>query len=162
MAALFDRYKAPVFGLAMSGLRDRDQALDVLSDVMFAVWGRAHTFEGRSSARSWILGIAVHKIQDLLRGRRRFVPEAHADAQSDAQTVSPADPRMVSERRALEGCLAKLSAAHRQVLHLAFFEDLSAAEISEALEVPPGTVRSRLHYAARVLRGCLQQRGVGA
>jgi RNA polymerase sigma-70 factor (ECF subfamily) len=69
---------------------------------------------------------------------------------------------MATERLALERCLAKLPAAQRQVLHLAFYEDLPCAEIAAALKLPPGTVRSRIHYAARALRRCMEQKGVSS
>jgi RNA polymerase sigma-70 factor, ECF subfamily len=160
MATLFDRYQSVVFAVSMSALRDRDAAMDVLGEVMLAVWRQAGTFQGRSTARTWILGIAIHKIRDQQRRNARFVV-VDGDAEDREDPAAPeCEPRMVSEREALQTCLGRLSAAQREVLHLAFHEDMSSVEIGEALAVPAGTVRSRLHYATRVLRRCLEKRGI--
>jgi len=63
-------------------------------------------------------------------------------------------------RRFIDFCLEKLSGDHKQVLQLLFFNEASYEEISEALECPVGTIKSRLHHAKTLLKICLEKRAV--
>jgi RNA polymerase sigma-70 factor (ECF subfamily) len=164
MELLFDRHSDSVLRLAMASLRDREKAMDVLSEVMIVVWRNARTFKGHSTVRSWILGITYHKIHDWLRKPDRTTPidEEPELSRNERHVVRFIEPRMAAEREALQGCLARLPHAQRGVLHLAFYEDMSCGEIAGLLQIAAGTVRSRMHYAARALRRCLERKGVSA
>ena len=127
-------------------------AEEILQDTMLAVWKGARTFRGGSRVRTWLLGIARRQARDRMR-RQRPVPMADADL---AQRPSPnPGPEAIAVERAegrrMVAALSTLTPAHREVLGLVFGADLSLAEVARVLEVPVGTVKSRLHAARAAL-----------
>ncbi len=161
---LYRRVESRIFSFALARLGDSQRAADVLNEVMLEVWRRAASFEGRSRALTWILGIAHHKIVDSLRRKERWNPGPPPDEQiTDAATPSPFDRAHQSERRAaVRRGLERLSDGQRQVVHLAFFEDLSYPEIARILGIPEGTVKTRVFHAKKILlRHLERQEGVG-
>jgi RNA polymerase sigma-70 factor (ECF subfamily) len=165
LAELYDRHHDFVFRMALGSLRRREAALDVLSEVMIAVWMNACTFAGRAAPRAWITGITVRKIEDQRRRDARH-PLASGAAQEALQFKPGPDAAMPVgrairwKRRALEHCLAGLCFSHRQVIHLVFYAELSYGEISEVLGIGEGAARLRAFQARARLRSCLQGKGV--
>ncbi len=128
----------------------------MLNEVMLEVWRNASRFEGRSKVTTWLLGIANHKIIDVLRKRNRHIVEE--------LDFDPADDDLPTALDALAGaedagrvreCIEQLSDAHKMVVHLAFFEDLPYSDIARIADVPEGTVKTRMYYAKRSLKRCL-------
>ncbi len=161
MEAFFCRYRAEVYAFACSRLDDSQSAGDIVSEVMLAVWQGARRFKGGSGVRTWLLGIANNKVRDALRRRGpwRFQQLDHPIA----DTGSPGCERMAvdaADLRCLNRCLQALSDEHRQVVHLAFFEDLSYPEIARVIDRPVGTVKTRMYHARIALKRSLRRMGV--
>lgn len=162
--ALYHRYEKRVFQYMMSTLGDPHLTEETMVEVMVAVWKGAGKFRGASKVSTWIFGIAHHKAIDAIRRvssqRRSSLPLDDA-----AETVDPSDG---PEDKAQQQDLAKLtnqamqdlSADHREVLHLAFFEELSYQDIAAMLEIPINTVKTRVYYAKQQLKGQMQSLGV--
>lgn len=160
MTELYDRHAQRLHAFALARLRDPAAAADVLSEVLVEVWRRADRFEGRAKVSSWLFGIAHHKVIDELRrrGRRGLAraDEDEASALPDPCAVDPADAiDAAGDVERLRHCLERLGDAHREAVHLAFFEDLSCAEIADIAACPVGTVKTRLFHAKRLLKRCL-------
>jgi RNA polymerase sigma-70 factor (ECF subfamily) len=154
LAEMYRRLESSIYAFAMSRLGDREQAAEVLHEVMLEVWRKADTFRGRSRTLTWILGIARHKILEAQRRSKRWRPEPPPD-EDVPDTTAPAPFERVDrgERRdAVRGALAALSDDHREVIHLAFYQDLSYPEISRLLDIPEGTVKTRVFYAKKAMR----------
>lgn len=156
LRALYDRFEGRVYRYARTRLNDPFAAADVVNDVMLEIWKNAASFAGRSAVSTWVLGIARHKILDQMRRERRHVAES--------LTVEPADEDSPSAADAIAGlqnagrlahCLERLSAAHREAVHLAFFEQLSYGEIGALVGTPEGTVKTRIFHAKQALKHCL-------
>jgi RNA polymerase sigma-70 factor (ECF subfamily) len=118
----------------------------------------AGSFEGRSQVRTWIFGIAYRKVIDAHRKRGRVdltedVPETGEMAES-AETGFAA----AQEAGHLRFCLDRLSDDHRTAISLAFYEDMTCAQIAEVVGVPEGTIKSRLFHARKLLQHCLEGR----
>ena len=154
LAELYRRVQSSIYAFALSRLGDRDQAAEVLHEVMLEVWRRARGFEGRSRALTWILGIARYKIIDAQRRGRRWRPQPPSDQiVTDIDTPTAFDRVDRGERRGtVRRALEALSDAHREVVNLAFYQDLSYPEIARLLEVPLGTVKTRMFHAKKALR----------
>lgn len=155
LLAFYETFHARVYAFALKRLNNAADAADVLNEVMLEVWRRAAGFEGRSKASTWVLGIAHHKVIDILRRRRtNLVDDDIDDVPSDdanaMETLAGANDATMVRR-----CLELLSDAHRLVVHLAFFDDLSYPEIAEIANCPLGTVKTRMHHAKRQLKRCL-------
>ena len=151
MKALYERHSGPLYQFVTYRLRDTFDAHDIMHETMLTVWRQAERFEGRSSVKSWIFSIARNKSID----RNRRGPNTHyADADPEIPDESP-DPYQVREATEdadrVRAAVNKLSEMHRAVIHLAFFEDLSYAEIAEIEGCPVGTVKTRIMHAKKLM-----------
>jgi RNA polymerase sigma-70 factor, ECF subfamily len=132
-------------------------AEEMVQEVMLTVWHKAGQFDPvRANAEAWIFGIARNLRIDLLRRGRLAAPLRDP---SDATTSLPLpDAIVAAERsaRAVRQAIAALPPDQLQILHLAFFEDLSHGEIQRRLNLPLGTIKSRLRLAMSKLRLALK------
>ncbi len=164
--ALEDFYRASharIYAFALKRLGDPVAAAEVLNEVMLEVWRHAARFEGRSRVMTWVLGIAHHKVLDVMRRRGRDAAhETIDDSLADEDTpTSFAVLAGADDAVAVRRCLEGLSDAHRAVVHLAFFEDASYAEIADIVACPLGTVKTRMMHAKNALKRCLESLGAG-
>jgi RNA polymerase sigma-70 factor (ECF subfamily) len=164
MEMLFDRHQSRLIAYAHARLRDRDAACEIMGDVMLEIWRKAGSFAGRSKPLTWIFGIANYKVLDLLRRAGRYRAE-ELDPEMPLEDSAASNPIALLDRervaRRLETCMGELSDAQRQVVHLAFFEDLGYGEIAEIADCPTGTVKTRMFHAKRALKECLERLAVG-
>lgn len=160
MERFYDMYETVVYAFARARLDDPHAAADVVNEVMLAVWRGAARFKGDSKVRTWLLGIANYKVMDVLRSRGRHVQEELNDGLRDEGPDAEDIVASANQGDILSRCLKRLSDHHRQVVHLAFFEDLSYAEIAAIVECPPGTVKTRMYHARLSLRRCLERFGL--
>lgn len=151
--SLYQAYSAGVYQLAKRRLNDARLAEDVVQDVFLRVWVYAGRWDpSRGSVDTWILVIARHVIYDYLRRAQR----QHQLEVGDEALLALADPqdavtRLVGEEN-IQTLLSTLPPAQREVLQLVYGEGLSTQEIAARLQVPLGTVKSRLRLALRRLR----------
>jgi RNA polymerase sigma-70 factor (ECF subfamily) len=152
-----------VYNLAARLLGDREEAKDVAQDVFLQIYRMLPRFEGRSSLKTWIYRIVVNQCRNRQRWWRRrrrdkLQPLEELAASESARLATPASecPDEEMARREQSGRVQKalltLSVDHRAVLLLREVEELSGAEIAEALGVAEGTVKSRLARAREALR----------
>ncbi len=131
--------------LAFSLLRDRHRAEDCLQDVYFTVHRSIHQLRDPYAAQTWLLRIVTHRCRRLLRSR----PAASLEemAESGIEPAAPDSTEQTRERVGMEQALACLGAQDREVLTLREMMQLSYEEIAQGLQIPLGTVRSRLAKA---------------
>jgi RNA polymerase sigma-70 factor (ECF subfamily) len=118
---------------------------DLLQETFVRALERPERVSDAHSPRAWLYGIARHVVLDSLRRRSRNL-ELTIDP--PAPDRSEQDPRLET----IKAAMAKLPADQHEVLRLRLEAELSYEEIASALDIPVGTVRSRLHYAVRKLR----------
>ncbi|MEU8802453.1 RNA polymerase sigma factor [Spirillospora sp. NPDC048819] len=157
--AIFDAYFAEIHGYAARRLGP-DAASDVASQTFLEAFrGRARYDESRAAVRTWLYGIATnvigrHRRSEVrgLRARARLGAAQDADGPADR-----VDARVSAQglRGRLAGAIAGLPAGDRDVLLLVALADLSHQEVAAALDIPYGTVGSRLNRARRKLREAL-------
>lgn len=158
-----------VYNLAARMLGDPEEAKDVSQDVFLQVYRMLPRFEGRSSLKTWIYRIVVNQCRNRQRWWRRrrrdkALPLEELTASESVQLAAPPaegpeqEVARREESRRVQGALLKLSLDHRAVLLLREVEELSGAEIAEALGVAEGTVKSRLARARDALRQALVAR----
>ncbi|WP_172297748.1 RNA polymerase sigma factor [Pseudoruegeria sp. HB172150] len=158
LAALYRALEKPVYRFIHSRLNDPFESSDVLHDVFMEVWRSASRFEGRSKVQTWIFGIAYRKVIDLHRKRVQQdvtddIPEQEDDS-PDAATCLAAG----QEAEHVRHCLGTLKDDHRSAISLAFYEDMTYAEIAEVQGVPEGTIKTRVFHAKKLLLRCLSGR----
>jgi RNA polymerase sigma-70 factor, ECF subfamily len=162
--ALVEKYRQRVWRLAVNVLRDQEDAWDVAQEAFVRAWQALPTFRGQSAFYTWLFRIAMNLASDRLRQRgasgRAFgterVPEEDFERLMVDQDSGPDDEAARTETRArIERALAALPAHHRTIIMLSDLEGLSYKEIAEVLDIPMGTVMSRLHNARKRLRDVL-------
>ena len=158
---LYRRHSRLLLGQLRFMVDEPALAEEVLQDTMLAVWRGARTFRGGSRVRTWLLGIARRQARDRMR-RRRPMPMADSEL-AERASPNPGPEAVAVERaegRRMVAALDTLTPAHREVLGLVFGADLSLAEVARVLEVPLGTVKSRLHAARAALSRTMNEKDV--
>ncbi len=160
LRALYDEHAPALWRYVVRLTRDAAFADDVVQETLLRAWRRPQVLDqSEASARAWLFTVARNLVIDEWRSARARheiatdpLPERarvdHTDAVLDAWLVADA--------------VAGLSEDHRAVVVSAYYQGHSVAETAAALDIPAGTVKSRLHYALRALRLALQERGVTA
>jgi len=136
---------------------DRARAEDVVQETMLRAWRSAIVDGDRGSARAWLFTVAHNLVIDEARS---------AHARHEWATDTPPEQVLADrvdslfETLLVTDALRTLSPEHLGVVVRAYYGRLTIDEIARDLEIPPGTVKSRLHYGLRALRLALQERGV--
>ena len=159
MQALHDEHAAALWGFCLHLTHgDRSHAEDLVQETLFRAWRHPEVLDRESgSARGWLFTVARRLLVDEWRSAhsRHEVTWAEPPEQSSADRTDE-----VLEAWLVGDALSLLTPEHRDVLVACYYRGLSVAEAAERLGVPPGTVKSRTHYALRALRLALQERGV--
>lgn len=158
----FDRFAGPLLSYLDGMVRDRSAAEDLLQETMLRVHQRIDRYREQGAFRAWVFRIATNLALTELR-RRRIAAVVPLEEQSLERAV-PADPepgeRAERDRqeRSIAAGLRTLSDDHRAVILLRVRGGMGIREIAQALRVPEGTVKSRIHYAVRKLREVARDR----
>ena len=144
---LVERYQARALGHAIAITRNRDDAQDAVQDAFLNAHRALHTFDRQRVFYAWFYAILRNCCYKLLARRPTDVVD---DTRRLDLLESPGVP--LDDRLAIERALAALSPADREIVMLRHFDGLSYAELAAALEVPVGTVMSRLFNARKRLR----------
>ncbi|MFE1200848.1 RNA polymerase sigma factor [Streptomyces sp. NPDC058762] len=158
-AAVYRHWGSLVHTMATRSLGDAHAAEDVTQQVFIGAWRGRHGFRPeRGALGAWLVGITRRKIVDALaaRGRRLALVESAAQDASPARFVQQA-PDEVLDRVLLVEALSRLPHAQREVLCMAFYEDLTQVQISERTGVPLGTVKSHTRRGLHRLRTALDR-----
>ena len=132
-------------------------AEDAAQETFIQAWLRLQSYRPQASLRSWLYRIAVNSAIDMLRKEKRIMPGAVEDLNLKDSEPSPETLVASYERTEMvQKAVLALPDASRSVLVLREFEGLSYQEIAESLDIPVGTVMSRLNYARKLLREKLE------
>jgi len=156
LAALYDRHGRFVYSLALRIVRDQADAEDVTQDVFVQVWRQADRFDpARGSVVGWMLTITRARAIDVLR-RRGTRPASVGDvAAFDTSDDTPGQDMQIAwaqRTREVRTALDSLPLLQRLAVELAFFDGLTHAQIAEQLDVPLGTVKTRVRHGLLRLR----------
>ena len=163
---LVEKYRQRVWRLAYNVLRDREEAWDVSQEAFVRAWQALPNFRGQSAFYTWLFRIVMNVAADRARSRaargRAFgterIPEEDWDrvlVDQPAEATPDAAAAGAQQRARIERALATLSDDHRRIVVLSDIEGLSYKEIADVLEIPMGTVMSRLHNARKRLKVAL-------
>ncbi|MCS7196900.1 MAG: RNA polymerase sigma factor [Aquificaceae bacterium] len=146
-----------VYAYCLSLVACHEDAEELTSEVFYQVWKSAKNFKGRSKATTWLFGIARNLCMNHLRKKKvQFMELMEGDAVYTPEEEEPEyDPEVI--KRAME----ELSPAHREVLYLAFYEELSYGEIASLLGIPENTVKTRVFHAKKKLKELLEHEKSG-
>lgn len=149
LESLYRRHGPSLLALLTRMLDDHQMAEEVIQDTFVAVWNGAQ-FDGRSRVRTWLVAIAIRRAGSQRRKRRFPVGRQGRESASDDPTPEDIVVTGLDVDRLIKD-LSELTQLQRQVVLLAFAEQLTHPEIAKVLGVRLGTVKSRLHGAKRAL-----------
>jgi RNA polymerase sigma-70 factor (ECF subfamily) len=154
----YDRHGSLVVGSLGRFLGDREAAAEVAQDAFMSLWRRASSFDpAAGSLPGWLLSIARHRAIDRLRGEARRPSPGSAELLDDLHDDDPwRNPAALADRNWADSIVrtfvSELPEHERHVMVLAYSDGLSQAAISERLDMPIGTVKSRTRRALARLR----------
>jgi RNA polymerase sigma-70 factor (ECF subfamily) len=159
LARLYNAHAGRLFGYLLRLAGDRMTAEEILQDTMLAVWRSAGTYAGGSRVTTWLFGVARRQAYYRLRGTSPPTPSEPVDRPDPA--LGPDELAIAAAGGTpLADAIRRLPDHHREVIALVFVAELPHAEVAEILDVPVGTVKSRLHHARAALARLLAAQGV--
>jgi RNA polymerase sigma factor (sigma-70 family) len=161
LGVLYDRYQASVASFIRRATNDASDVEDLVHATFMTAARAAANFDGRQSCRPWLVGIAARLLYRRKRGLSRWARALRelTVREGDRHTDPHRELKARDEINRLSAALEKLSEPKRVVLLLAESEGLSSEEIASVLQIPVGTVWTRLHHARRDLRRMLEREG---
>ena len=159
LGELYDRHGRLIYSLALRVLRDQGDAEDVVQEVFLQAWREAARFDlTRGNVVAWLVMVTRSRAIDRLR-RRQARPQLAAKSEPDNRVDDGprVDVQMEWQSRAAEvrRAVETLPLLQRVAVELAFFDGLTHAEIAEQLEVPLGTVKTRVRQGLLKMRDSL-------
>lgn len=162
-AELYDRFSGRVYALLLHMLRSEEDAQDILQEVFAQIWQKAPLYlEQRGNVAAWIISLARNRAVDELRSKRyrergKETGLAFGDERPDLERViadldlPDKELHDADARREVRYALLELSTVHRSVIDLSYFGGLTHQEIAEKLEMPVGTVKTKIRQAVIIL-----------
>jgi len=161
LGLLYDRYSGFVHDFVRRAASDDSDVEDVVQATFLSAAKTVASYDGKQTCRTWLVGIAGRILYRRRRGLSRWTRALRELSLREADKY--ADPHQElcarDEVQRLSSALAKLSEPKRVVLILAEAEEQSCEQIARALQVPIGTVWTRLHHARRELKRLLDHAG---
>jgi len=152
MESLYMRYQDWVYWGAYRVCGNREDALDVLQEVFAYLFGKFPGFQLRAQLKTFLYPAVRNRSLDLLRKRKPTTPlERGLEIKNGSAAADPAS------RQGFVDLVARLPEGQQEVILLRFVDGLTLEEISQAMEIPLGTVKSRLHNALSALRGTVSR-----
>jgi RNA polymerase sigma-70 factor (ECF subfamily) len=161
MHTLYARHNVRVYRFILRVVRDSTMAEDIVSQVFLDVWRTAGQFEGRAQVSTWLLSIARFKALTALRQRRHEdIDQAEVLEIADEGDTPETSLDRSNTSAILRACVAKLSAAHREIINLVYYHEKSVEEVGQIIGIPQSTVKTRMFYARKQLAGLLKVAGL--
>ncbi|MEZ4673717.1 MAG: sigma-70 family RNA polymerase sigma factor [Caldilineaceae bacterium] len=163
---LYDRHTQAVYSLILRIVRQPNRAEDLLQETFWQVWRSASAYRGEGAAVAWLLRVARNRALDELR-RQKARPQADESVGDDQARVDQMERAMAQaapledavattvarrwNQQQVQLALAEIPADQRLCLELSYFEGMSQREIAEYLNLPVGTIKSRMRIGMEKL-----------
>ncbi len=163
-SVLYDRHSRAAYSLAYRMMGEKQAAEDLAQEAFLKVWRSAGSYRaGRGSVRTWILSIVHNRGIDHLRSlasRRRRQEKVEAGAPTSQPSEAFSETWRNSLREQVRAAMSTLPPEQLKVLELAYFSGYTHVEIADLLDIPLGTVKSRMRRGLKKLRGFFDSREV--
>lgn len=158
LGVLYDRHRRLVYRTALAICNDPDSAADLLQDVFLRLHRFAERIDPERPLEPWLYRVTANQAYTWIKRHQRWTHPLEEIAEWLSSGVANS-PQYITEQddesKRIQAAIAKLSLSQRIVVVLYYINDLSLKEIAEILEIPEGTVKSRLHYGRNALKNHL-------
>src|SRR3990172_4797035 len=161
--AIFDRYGDLVYSMALRVLRDPHLAEDISQEIFVRLWSKPGSYVAeRGRFLTWLISVTRNRAVDEVRSRgrrQRYETASPEEQERELPAGNANDPalnaQLAEEARAVRATLAGLPGEQRQVIELAYFGGFTQQEISQRLDQPLGTVKTRGRLGMQKMRAAL-------
>ena len=157
--ALVRTHQEALFRLAYLLLGNADEAEDVAQEAFLRAYASLERFDLERPLRPWLLSIAANLARNRRRSAGRYLAALQRWYKARPAAATGIEEQILHnlERQDLWHAIERLDFANQQVIYLRYFLEMSTVEVAETLQVPEGTVKSRLHRALKRLRGIIER-----
>lgn len=160
----YDIYNQLLFGLILPIVKNKREAEDALQEIFVKIWQKAHTFdETRGNVYSWVITLARNKAIDRIRSKdyntqkKASVTIDDPSFTLEGDNYDPLETTIFSERAEIvKKALAKIPKEQSQVIKIAYYQGMTQSDISEYLDIPLGTVKTRTRQGMIKLKNILE------
>lgn len=145
---LLERYEQGFYKIAFAYLKNEHDAVDAIQEMTYRCLKKIHMVNAPEYLQTWLVRILINICLDMKHKQARFDLQEQIEIESDE--IHPLELADVIEQLPIE---------QQELIYLRFFEDLKMKDIAHIQKVSEGTIKSRLHYTLRKLRGMLIERG---
>src|SRR5699024_1276397 len=163
LAQLYDLYKGLLFGLIMTVVKNREVAEDLLQEVFMKIWEKAPTFQQKKgNVYSWIVTLTRNQAIDHIRSKgyktqqKASVTTESPSINLEGEYTDPLESTIFADRAKLvKKALKEIPKKQRKVLEIAYYQGFTQSEIATQLDIPLGTVKSRMRQGMMKLKDIL-------
>ena len=156
---LVSRYKNLVFSLLMRQISNPSIAEEIAQETFINAFTKINTFRGESAFSTWLARIALNQSNNYFKSRRfKNMKATESFDLKKHQTLDKSPEDIQEEKEKLEqfrDCLSKLNSRFREIIVLCGLEEKAYQDVASELDIPVGTVRSRLNKARLLLKDCM-------
>lgn len=156
---IFNRYKPFVEGVLMTYIKDEDEAKDIANIVFLKVFDKISTFTNYDTFGGWLRILTKNVAIDYLRTVKQTYSLQEGVTANEFEENSDDTEKSYIDRMTYENLIAmfdKLPPSYRDTCRMFYVDNMPIAEISKALDVPKGTIKSNLHRMRKILRNHLK------
>ena len=153
LTTLYECYRLPLGSFLHSRLREKRLVDEAFNDVMMVVWKQASKFRGDSKVSTWIFGIAYRTSLAMARKESK-----HTDKTQDYELENIAQSQESGMAEYVRAAMTALSEKHRSVIELTYYYGHSLLEISDIIDCPVSTIKTRLFYARQQMKSYIEKK----
>ena len=159
---LFELFRDPVYKAAFFITRDRMLAEDVVQETFLKAYDKIEQLQDPSRVESWLIRIAMNKARDELRRRQRQPAslDGGPEPSADAEELPEAHLLAREQHLLINAAIDQLNPEYQDVIFLKYYRDYTTKRIAEVLQVPEGTVKTRLRKARSLIASALRETGM--
>lgn len=162
---LYDLYSKLIYSSILSVVKKQDEAEDILQEIFLQIWEKASTFEStKGNVYAWIITLARNRTIDRIRSKdfrkqRQEVHDIEIDTMLNPTEQNPLDSLVAGERAEIvKSALQQIPSEQREVIQIAYYGGNSQSEIASKLNLPLGTVKTRMRQGMKKLQTLLHDR----
>ena len=155
---LYDNYSNALYGIINQIVSDAESANDVLQEVFINIWRKIETYDiSKGRLFTWMLNIARNASIDKIRSKSYQNDLKNQPLPEDVSTLGNQSVKLKTDDIGLKKVLGKLKEEQRSLIELSYFQGFTHEEISKGLNIPLGTVKTRIRSALLQLRSMIEQ-----